>query len=102
VEAAGALTVAYLAVEILLVPQAGARWAIVGVLGAFHGLYLRLFLQATGYHAGYVLGGAAFAEVLVIALLGLALCRLPRVVHKLLAGALLAFGLVWFGLRLRG
>jgi len=102
VEAAGALTVAYLAVEILLLPQAGARWAIVGVLGAFHGLYLRLFLQATGYHAGYVLGGAAFAEVLVIALLGLALCRLPRVVHKLLAGALLAFGLVWFGLRLRG
>ena len=102
VEAAGALTVAYLAVEILLLPQAGARWAIAGVLGAFHGLYFRLFLEATGYHAGYVLGGAALAELLVVAMLGLVFCRLPRVAHKVLACGLLAFGLVWFGLRLRG
>ena len=40
VEAAAALTVAYLAVEILFLPKAGARWAIAGVLGIFHGLVL--------------------------------------------------------------
>jgi hypothetical protein len=102
VEAAGALTVAYLAVEILLLPQARARWAIAGVLGAFHGLYFRLFLETTGYHAGYVLAGAALAELLTIAILGLVFSRLPRLIHKLSAGALLAFGLVWFALRLRG
>jgi hypothetical protein len=102
VEAAGALTVAYLAVEILLLPQAGARWVIAGVLGAFHGLYFRLFLQTTGYHAGYVLSGAAVAELPVMAVLALVFSRLPRVVHKVLACGLLAFGLVWFALRLRG
>jgi hypothetical protein len=102
VEAAAALTVAYLAVEILLLPQAGARWAIAGVLGAFHGLYFRLFLQATGYHAGYVLAGAALAELPVIAILALVFSRLPRVAHKLSACGLLVFGLVWFALRLRG
>jgi hypothetical protein len=102
VEAAGALTVAYLAVEILLLPQAGARWVIAGVLGAFHGLYFRLFLQTTGYHAGYVLAGAAVAELPVIAVVALVFSRLPRVVHRVLACGLLAFGLVWFGLRLRG
>jgi hypothetical protein len=102
VEAAAALTVAYLAVEILLLPQAGARWAIAGVLGAFHGLYFRLFLQTTGYHAGYVLAGAAMAELPVIAVLALVFSRLPRVVQKVAACGLLGFGLVWFGLRLRG
>ena len=35
VEAAAALTLAYLAVEILLLPRAGGRWAIAGLLGAF-------------------------------------------------------------------
>ncbi len=102
VEAAAALTVAYLAVEILLLPQAGARWAIAAVLGAFHGLYFRLFLQTTGYHAGYVLAGAALAELVAIGLLALVFSRLPRVVHKLSACGLLCFGLAWFALRLRG
>lgn len=101
VEAAGALTVAYLALEILLLPQAGARWAIAGVLGAFHGLYFRLFLQTAGYHAGYVLGGAAVAELALIAILGLVIFRLPRLARKVAAGGLLVFGLVWFALRLR-
>jgi hypothetical protein len=102
VEAAGALTVAYLAVEILLLPHAGARWAIAGVLGAFHGLYFRLFLETTGYHAGYVLAGGVVAEMVVIGFLALGFSRLPGVVHRLSACGLLCFGLVWFALRLRG
>lgn len=107
VEAAAALTVAYLAVEILLLPQAGARWLIAGALGAFHGLYFHLFLQSTNYHAGFVLAGAALAEVLAIAVLALVFSRVTRFAQALRpvqvsACALLAFGMVWFVLRLRG
>ena len=107
VEAAAALTVAYLAIEILLLPQAGARWLIAGALGAFHGLYFHLFLQSTNYHAGYVLAGAALAEVLAIVALAFAFSRISRIAQALRpvqvsACALLAFGMVWFVLRLRG
>ncbi|MBZ5622855.1 MAG: HupE/UreJ family protein [Acidobacteriia bacterium] len=106
VEAAAALTIAYLAVEILLLPQAGARWLVAGVLGAFHGLYFHLFLQTTGYRAGFVLAGAAFAEIIVVALLPLAFSRIGRVARALrpvqvAASALLIFGMAWFFLRLR-
>jgi len=106
VEAAAALTVAYLAVEVLLLPQAGARWAIAGVLGVFHGLYFHLFLQTTGYSATWVLAGAALAEVAAISILALLFSRVVRIAPtrkpvRLSAMALLLFGLVWFGLRLR-
>lgn len=107
VEAAGALTVAYLAVEILLLPQAGARWAIAGALGAFHGLYFHLFLQKTGYRAGWVLAGAAMAEIAAISVFALLFSRVTRMARELRpvevsATALLVFGLVWFAMRLRG
>ena len=101
VEAAAALTVAYLAVEILLLPQAGARWMVAGVLGGFHGLYFHLFLQTTGYRAGLVLAGAGVAEVLAVTVLALAFSRLGRG-QKVAACGLLVFGLVWFAMRLRG
>jgi hypothetical protein len=107
VEAAAALTVAYLAVEILLLPLAGARWAIAGVLGAFHGLYFHLFLQSTGYHAAYVLAGGTLAEVAAISVMALLFSRVARMARALhpvqaSASALLVFGLVWFAMRLRG
>jgi hypothetical protein len=107
VEAAAALTVAYLAVEILLLPQAGARWLVAAVLGGFHGLYFYLFLQTTEYAAGLVLAGAALAEVLAVAVLALLFSRLGRVAKTLrpvqvAASGLLVFGLVWFAMRLRG
>jgi hypothetical protein len=106
VEAATALAVAYLAVEILLLPQAGARWLVTGVLGLFHGMYFHLFLQTTGYAAGLVLAGAALAEIAVIAIFAIALSRIGRVVQALRpvqvsASALLVFGMVWFILRLK-
>jgi HupE / UreJ protein len=102
VEAAGALTVAYLAAEVLLLPRAGARWAVAGVLGAFHGLYFRLFVQTTSYQAGYVLLGAALAELVVTASLAAVVLRLPKIAHRVAAGGLLGFGVIWFVLRLRG
>ena len=106
VEAAAALTVAYLAIEILLLPDAGLRWLIALFLGAFHGLFFQLFLQTTGYHTGYVLAGASLAEVLAIAALGFVFSRISRVARALRpvqvsACALFAFGMIWFILRLR-
>jgi hypothetical protein len=106
VEAAAALTIAYLAVEILLLPEAGWRWLIVGILGGFHGLYLLLFLQTAEYRPGYVLAGAFLAELLAIALLALVFSRIGRIARALRpvqvsASLLLVVGMVWFFLRLK-
>ncbi len=107
VEAATALTVAYLAIEILLLPKAGARWAVAGALGVFHGFYFHLFVQTSGYHAGWVLMGASLAETAAIAILGFLFSRIGRVARALrpvqvTASALFVFGMVWFLMRLRG
>ncbi len=106
VEAAAALTLAYLAVEILLLPRAGGRWAIAGLLGAFHGLYFLLFIQSTGYTPGLVLAGAGLAEIALLAVFAVILSRIGRVTAALRpvqvsASALLAVGLIWFFLRLK-
>ena len=106
VEAAAALTLAYLAVEILLLPKAAGRWAIAGLLGAFHGLYFLLFLQSTGYAPGFVLAGAALAEIALLALFALIFSRVGRFAAALRpvqvsASALLGVGLIWFFLRLK-
>ena len=107
VEAATALTVAYLAIEVLVLPRAGARWMVAGALGVFHGLYLHLFLQSTDYRPAWVLMGAACADAIVIAALGaLSLWmarKAPRVqIAKVAASAMIVFGLAWFVARLRG
>jgi hypothetical protein len=106
VEAAAGLTIAYLALEILVLPKAGMRWLIVAVLGAFHGLYFELFLRTTGYRALYVLSGAILAEVAAIAILALLMSRLGKLLAALkpvpvCASVLLVTGMAWFFLRLR-
>jgi hypothetical protein len=73
-EAAAALSTAYLAVEKLLVPQAGQRWLVVAILGVFHGLLFRFFNPesqigfATGLLAANLLwlGPAALARFLPV------------------------------------
>jgi hypothetical protein len=107
VEAAMALSIAYLAVEILFLPEAGMRWLIAGILGGFHGLSLYLVLAGSGFRPAYVLGGAVIAEIVVIAALALTLWMLQRrwVVVRLVrasAALLLVFGMTWFFLRIRG
>jgi hypothetical protein len=107
VEAAAALTIAYLAVEILLLPQAGWRWLIAGVLGGFHGLYFELFLRSTEYRAGYVLAGAAVAEICAIAVFAVVFSRIGKIAAVLRpvqvsASVLLVIGMTWFFLRLKG
>jgi hypothetical protein len=106
VEAATALAVAYLAVEILLLPEAGARWLVAGVLGALNGLYFHLFVLTTQYSPQLVLLGAALAELSAIAVLAFLLSRIGRMARafrpvQVAASALLVFGMVWFLLRLR-
>ncbi len=106
VEAAAALTIAYLALEILALPDAGMRWLIVAVLGAFHGLYFELFLSTTGYRPALVLTGAAAAEILLIAAFGLLFAFLKKRIASLkpipvAASVLLVIGMTWFFMRLR-
>jgi hypothetical protein len=107
VEAAAALTIAYLALEILLLPQAGARWLVAGALGGFHGLYFYLFIATTGYRPGPVLAGAALAEIPAVVILAVVFARIGRLSRALRllpvsASALLLFGMAWFFARLRG
>lgn len=105
VEAAAALTIAYLAVEILLLPQAGQRWLVVGVLGLFHGLYFAQFLSASGYRALPFLAGVGAAQVLVIAVLASVAWLVARKAsfpwQRALASVLFVVGLAWFAVRLR-
>lgn len=101
VEAASALTIAYLAVEILLLPAAGSRWAIAGVLGIFHGLYFELFIRTTAYSTANVLLGATLAEAVLLAGFAVAFSRVGRLAAafrpaQVAASMLLAVGLGWF------
>ena len=106
VEAAAALTIAYLAFEIVLLPDSRHRWLVVAVLGLFHGAYFSMFLFQTGYQAPAFLSGVALAELLLIVLFALALAGLRRFTAMrsaipVAASLLLVTGIVWFFVRLR-
>jgi hypothetical protein len=96
-----------LAVESLWLPKAGQRWAVVAVLGLFHGLYLALFVAQSKYAAAWVLSGAAIVELGLIAGVGWILSRVGRSFSlwqpaRVASAILMAVGLGWFFLRLRG
>ena len=106
-EAAAALTVAYLAIEVLLLPKAGQRWLVVGLLGAFHGLYFGLFLDAGitsrfGFLVGVVLGELGALGVLWLGRLvftrALAGIRWP--LDRAVAAGLFLAGALWFAIRM--
>ncbi len=106
IEAAAALTIAYLAFEIILLPQSGMRWLVVAVLGLFHGAYFSAFLTESGYHFATFLTGVVLCELLLIALFAFVLDRLVRLSFlrravPVAASLLLAVGVGWFFLRLR-
>ena len=107
VESAGALTVAYLAVELLALPEAGARWLVAAGMGVFHGLYFGIFLSQGEMHPARVLSGAALAEWAVLAVFAAVVWRLrkdfgERLFTRAVAGVLLAVGLGWFAWRVLG
>jgi hypothetical protein len=93
-ECAAALSVAYLAIEILLVPHGRMRWLVAGVLGIFQGLYLAMFRAGSTY---FLIGAAAADAVVCLALGLLLMRRVPRFA----AYVPLAAGLIWFFVRLR-
>ena len=106
IEAAAALTIAYLAFEIVLLPHSSHRWLVVGVLGLFHGAYFAAFLAESGYHFATFLTGVVVCELLLIALFAFCLDRLTRLAFlrravPVAASLLLAIGVAWFFLRLR-
>ena len=107
VEAAAALTVAYLAVEVLALPEAGHRWMVAAGMGVIHGMYFGGFLQQSEMHAAYVLSGAALGEILLLGIFAAVWSRLKTAAAALRpvqAGAAVLFvvGIVWFVMRLRG
>lgn len=97
-EMAAALTIAYLAVEILFLPRSRARWVIVAILGAFHGLGLAQFRIATEYAPHTVLGGALLAAAAILAVLVALTRRLNQ--PRALSWGLLVVGMLWFVWRL--
>ncbi len=105
-EAAAALTIAYLAFEIILLPRSGSRWLVVAVLGLFHGEYFAAFLTESGYHVATFLIGVVLCELILITIFAFVLERLVRLallrrVVPVAAAVLLAVGIGWFLVRLR-
>ena len=105
IEAAAALSIAYLAFEIVLLPGSGQRWLVVGVLGTFHGVYFSLFLAASGYGFWRFFGGVIAGQLLALALAFSILRMLGRHTRNMravpvLASALMAVGLIWFAVRI--
>jgi hypothetical protein len=104
-EAAAALALAYLALEIIAFPKSGGRWLLALVFGGFEGMYFSLFLSESGYQAGYVLSGAAVAGALVLLIAALAGYLIPSRyrmrLSRIAASLLLVTGSIWFIIRLR-
>ena len=106
IEAAAALTVAYLAVEILLLPEARYRWLIAAGMGVFHGFYFGTFIQQSEMSPIYLLTGVAVTEAAVLTAFAWLLARVTNVATALrpvqIGAALLGIvGMVWFVLRMR-
>ena len=106
IEAAAALTIAYLAFEIVLLPESRHRWIVVGVLGLFHGAYFSMFLAQSNFRAPVFLAGVTVAELLLISIFAVLLAALAHLAWTrraipVAASLLLVTGLVWFLLRLR-
>jgi hypothetical protein len=104
-DAAGALTIAYLAVETLTLPEAGGRWLVAGGMGTFHGLYFGVFLQQASMSPAAVLFGASLMAALILALLHALTGKLSHdfgesLFRKTCAGALCLIGVGWFVARL--
>ncbi|HZT38081.1 MAG TPA: HupE/UreJ family protein [Bryobacteraceae bacterium] len=108
IEAASALTVAYLALEALMVPNAGGRWIIAGLCGGIHGLSFPAlsdggWIAAISFLAGVFAAQGGFAVVLTwlarVLRPGRAFGGLQAA--RALASLLAIIGLGWFLLRLK-
>ena len=88
-EAVLALTVAYLAAEIVFLPDSQARWAVIPVLGIAHGLPFSAFPPS-------YLTAASITQAILLSALWLIACRMPAAWRRPAAGVLLVAGIGWF------
>ncbi|MBZ5673376.1 MAG: HupE/UreJ family protein [Acidobacteriia bacterium] len=88
-EAVLALTVAYLAAEIVFLPDSQARWAVVPVLGIAHGLPFSAFPSS-------YLTAASITQAIVLAVLWIAARKMPAAWRRPVAGVMLVAGIGWF------
>jgi hypothetical protein len=88
-EAVMALTVAYLAGELLLLPNGSARWFIVPVLGLIHGMPFVAFPPL-------YLGGASALQIVLLTVASVAALRMPPEYRKPASGVLLVAAAAWF------
>lgn len=92
-ESAVALALAYLAVEVLFLPDGGGRWVAVLAAGAFEGL------SFAGFPKNY-LAGANLVQVAGVALLTVAAIKWMRPWRRPSAAVVMAAALTWFAVRL--
>jgi hypothetical protein len=88
-EAVLALTVAYLAAEIVFLPDSQARWAVVPILGIAHGLPFAAFPSS-------YLTAASITQAIVLAGLWLVARKMPVNWRRPAAGVMLVAGIGWF------
>ncbi len=88
-EAVMALTVAYLAGELLLLPDGSSRWVIVPLLGFVHGLPFVAFPPL-------YLAGAIVVQVLLLGCAAAAVLSMPLGWRKPTAGVIFALASAWF------
>jgi len=88
-EALLALTVAYLAAEIVFLPESRARWMVIPVLGLAHGLAFAPFPPP-------YLTAAQVVQLVFIAALWLIVRKMPQDWRRPAAGVLLVAGVGWF------
>jgi hypothetical protein len=88
-ESAMALTAAYIAVDVLLLPDSRARWALMPLLGLVHGLAFAAF-------PAHYLTGASIAQFGALALAGALAFRVPARLRWAATVAVLAASVGWF------
>ena len=88
-EAILALTVAYLAAEIVLLPDSQARWAVVPILGIAHGLPFAAFPSS-------YLTSAAITQAILLSGLWIVARKMPANWKRPTAGLTLVAGIGWF------
>jgi hypothetical protein len=106
-EAALALSAAYLAFEVLALPKAGLRWTVVAVVGGFQGAFLALLLQAGLAAPGVVIASATGIELSIVAVFALLFAAVrkwgaPLRPVPVFASLVMIAGVVSFYLRMRG
>jgi hypothetical protein len=101
-EAAAALTIAYVAIDTALLPKARWRWLIAGALGLFYGFYFARFAAAGELRAVPFFAGLFVAQAALTAAFYFAARRLPAPLHSAAIWTAFAVAMGWFGWRLLG